>query len=201
MIARGFDDASGDFVEREVVSFDTDVGGIAVEWCTDTKKIVDCFFGIVVVEKRAICVPRSSFQDFSRVCDEPDDVAEFSKELAVFGAANDSSAGGNNMAGVFNERFEEFGFHVAKRFLTIFFENCWNGAALLLDNELVGVNERVAEGLGEVSPKCGLSRSHKSDEDNVLLHTLGKTLPFWIRFAKLYLLNILRGHKTSCCGF
>jgi hypothetical protein len=24
--------------------------------------------------------------------------------------------------------------------------------------------------LGEVSPNCGLSRSHKSDEDNVLLH-------------------------------
>jgi hypothetical protein len=43
---------------------------------------------------------------------------------------------------------------------------------------LVGINERIAEGLGEVSPNCGLSRSHKSDEDNVLLHTLGKTLPF-----------------------
>lgn len=112
------------------------------------------------------------------MCDEPDDVTEFSKELTIFGAANDSPTSGNNMAGVFDKRFEEFGFHVAKRFLTVFFENCGNGAALLLDNELVGVNERVAKGLGEFSPNRGLPRSHKSDEDNVLLHTLGKTLPF-----------------------
>ena len=136
------------------------------------------FFGIVVVKERAICVPRGSLQDFNRVCDQPDDVTEFSKELAIFGAANDSPASRNNMAGVFNKRLEEFGFHVAKPFLTVFFENCGNVAALLLDNELVGVNERVAEGLGEVSPNCGLPRSHKSDEDNILLHTLGKTLPF-----------------------
>ena len=123
MIARGLDDASGDFVEREVVSFDTDVGGITVEWCADTKKVTDRFFGIVVIKERAICVPRGSLQDFGRVGYEPDDVTEFSKELAVFGAANDSPASSDNMTGVFNKRFEEFGLHIAKRLLTVFFEN------------------------------------------------------------------------------
>jgi hypothetical protein len=32
--------------------------------------------------------------------------------------------------------------------------------------------------LGEVSSNGGLSRSHKSDEDYVLLHAPVKTLPF-----------------------
>lgn len=178
MIARGLNDASRDLVEREVVSFDFNMGRVTVERYTVTKKVADRFFGIVLLKERAVCVPRGSLQYFSRVSNEPDDVTEFAKELAVFGAANDSTASGDNMAGVFNERFQDFGFHVAKRLLTFFFEYFGNGATLLLYNELVSVNERIAEGLGEVSPNCGLSRSHKSDEDNVLLHTLGKTLPF-----------------------
>ena len=43
---------------------------------------------------------------------------------------------------------------------------------------MVGVDEWIAEGLGENPPDGGLSGSHKSDKDDVRLHVLAKTLPF-----------------------
>lgn len=57
MVTCGFDDPGGDFIERKVVGFDAEVGGIAVERGADLEKVTDGFLGIVVVEKGAVGVP------------------------------------------------------------------------------------------------------------------------------------------------
>lgn len=154
------------------------MGGIAVKRGADFEEVPDCFFRIFVIEERSVGIPGGSLEDFGRAGDKPHDVAEFPEKLAVFGPADDSAAGGDDVPGVSIERLKEFGLHVAEGLFTLFLKDLRDGPPILLHDEVVGVNERVAEGLGEISSDGGLSRSHKSDEDNVLLHAPGKTLPF-----------------------
>lgn len=174
VVAGGLDDAGGDFVEGEVVGLDAEVGGVAVERGADFEEFADGAFGVGGVEEGAVGVARGAVEDFGRFGDEPDDVAEFAEELAVFFPAYDPAAGRDDVTGVLVEGVEDIGLDVAEGFLTFGGEDFGDGAALLFDDEVVGVGERVAEGLGKVSSDGGLTGSHKSDEDNVPLHALKK---------------------------
>lgn len=178
MVAGGFDNPGGDFVETEIVGFDPKVCGVAVEGSADFQKLPDGALGVVVVQERAIGVSRGAFEDLGRAGDEPDDVSEFAKKAAVFLPSDNPSSGGDDVARVLVEGAEQVGFEIAKGLLSICFENFGNGPALLLDDQVVGIDERVAKGLGKVSPDSGLTRSHESNEDDVPLHALGKKSTF-----------------------
>lgn len=174
VVAGGLDDASGDFVEGEVVGLDAEVGGVAVERGSDFQEVADGAFRIGGVKEGAVGVARGTVKDFGRLGDEPDDVAEFAEKFSIFFPSDDATAGGDDVAGVFVEGMEDVGFDVAEGLLAFGGEDFGNGAALLFDDDVVRVDERVAESLGKVSSDGGLTGSHKSDEDNVPLHALKK---------------------------
>ena len=75
------------------------------------------------------------------------------------------------------ERMKEIGLNVTERIFAFGGEDFRDGAALLFDDYVVRIDERVAENLGKVPSDGGLTGSHESDEDNVLLHALEKSLP------------------------
>ena len=129
--------------------------------------------------------------------DEPDDVAHFSKELAVFLADDDAAAGGNDVSGLIEKRPEKGGFHVAKGILALFFEDFRNAASLLFLDQLVGIDDGIAQDLGQAAPDGRLACSHETYEDDILRHADDEKSSFLIRFMKLYLLKIRRAHEIS----
>lgn len=197
IVAGRFDDPGGNLVEVQLVGFNGEVGAFFVERDSGLEQFSDCPGGVFVIEKRTVVVAGGSVVDFFGAGDEPDDVTHFSEELAVFLADNDAASGGNDVSGLREKRSEKSGFHVAKGILAFFFENFRNAASLLFLDQLVGIDDGIAQGFGQAAPDGGLACSHETYEDDVLRHADGEKSSFLIRFMKLYLLKIRRGHEIS----
>ena len=197
VVAGRFDDPGGYLVEVELVGLNGEVGALFVERDSSLEQFSDCPSGVFVIEKRTVVVAGGSVMDFLGAGDEPDDVAHFSEELTVFLADDDAASGGNDVSGLLEKRSEKGGFHVAKGILALFFENFRNAASLLFLDQLVGIDDGIAQGLGQAAPDGGLACSHETYEDDVLRHADGEKTSFLIRFMKLYLLKIRRGHEIS----
>ena len=100
---------------------------------------------------------------------EPDDIAEVFEEGAVFGAANDTAAGGDDAAGGggIGEFLEQGGFHIAEGGFAVGGEDFRDGFAGALFDDLIHIDERVAEALLEGTADGGFAAAHKADDDDI----------------------------------
>ena len=140
----------------------------------------DGFLGIAGVEEGAILVAASAAEDFGGRDHEPDDIAELAEEGAVFGAGDDATPGGDDVAfgGGGGEIPEDGRFEVAEGGFPLVRKDFGDWFADALDDEGVGVDERIAEGSGKIPADGRLAGAHESDQNDVFVgvfgHAVGK---------------------------
>lgn len=165
--------AMDDFVEVEIVGGDDEVGGFLVEGASLFEELGDGFAWVVGMEEGAFPVAGDAVEDgvFRRV--EPDGEADFLEEAAIFGAEDDTAAGGDDVAGFFGEAGEGLGFDIAEVIFTVVGEDVGDGFSGLGDDEVVGIDEGEVEAGGEFLADGGFSGAHEADEGDVVVWGIG----------------------------
>ena len=169
VVAGAFEDTAGDFAGVEASGFDFDVGSGIIHGLTLGEEGFDFFAGVLGVEERPVAVAAGAFEDDIDGGLEPDDVAEVPEQAAVALAGDDAAAGGNDAArGVGGGEFVEHGgFESAEVVFAAGGEDFGDGETGFLLDELVGIDERVAEQVFEFPADGGFPTAHEADQDDV----------------------------------
>lgn len=173
MVSSALDDPGGDLRKVEVRGLQSEVGALAIAGVALAEHGADGVEGVCRLEQGPLFVAGGALQDGLGLGHEPDHEAELAQKLAILLAEDDPATSRDDalVAAIVAKAAQGLGLEVAEALFALRVKDFRNGALLLSDDAGVGVDERVAEGLGKVTTNRRLSSAHKSDQYEVLQHS------------------------------